>query len=146
MRRRGERERWEIPATPRLICSGAHLYVSPPLSSRLPSSSSVRGIYFSGACASCTFARARVFVIPTCFMPRAVLYLHVAIASVQDEDDREWWWRGKGEGRARGRGRGIGGDHPEIASAFLIRAFLHTMISRGCLSRSSFHHSSRLVL
>lgn len=114
-------KRWKIPATPRLICSSAHLYVSSPSPSSPPlppPSSRSRDIFFWGS----RIARARVFVIPTCFMLlRAVLYLHVAMHRYRTTRTIETGGGGKGEE--------VGGDHPGIASAFLIRAFPHTMIS-----------------
>lgn len=114
--------RWKIPASPWLICSSAHLYIS--------------RIYFPGG--SCIHIRAcvRVFVIPTCFMLRSFAF---ARRDSSGSDDYG------GDGRERKREEGT---TQESRSPFLIRAFPHSDIS-GC-SRSSLglvsHPPANLVI
>lgn len=122
--RRWRGKRWKIPATPRLICSSAHLFSS---SSSLSSSFSFLSfspcsgyIFFWGL-----MHRARSRVHGCLWFPRVLCFVWFCIcASRYIGIERRGWSR---EGREKVRG-----DHPGIASAFLIRAF-HTMISCNVL-------------
>lgn len=113
--RKGRRK---IPVTPRLICSSAYLYI----------------FHILFGVRAYTLARARVFVIPTCFC----VYIKKRRQLAKAEGSE-----GVGE---RKKKRIVIRDHPETASIFLIRAFwLNEIFQSIFLTLLNFCYSQAFI-